>query len=635
MDYSNFTDAKAKKKTEQPPASPNASGANLRWWELEGNEQASSITSTLLVMDRMQLNRVAQLITNARLYGGTPMTGAGGFSYSRFVAASSVMRDRLTYNLIQSAGDTAIAKLSKNKPKPLSLTSGGDFKIQRKAKKLNQFIDGIFYEQKAYEKRGLALRDSFVNGDGMIYVHSRHKRVAFDRVLISEIWVDEMEGFYGEPRSMHRVSNVDRHKLISEFPEAKDLIEKAMKAPMEDARTPNISDAIRVRESWHLPSGPEAKDGRFVISIAEGVLEDAEWKHEFFPFARWSWSPRMYGYWSQGGAEQLSPTQIELNELLRVIQRAHKLSGSFVIFLENGSKVVKAHLDNEIGRIVNYSGTKPQYETPPICPPELYAQVETLIRRGYELVGISELNAQGVKPAGLNSGRALREMDDIGSDRFTTIAQNDERAMVELGRLAIVTAREISEEEGGYEVKVPGSRFLRTIDWKEIDLDDDAYVMQCFPVSSLPSDPAGRLETIQEYAQAGFISPDVAQKLLEFPDLQQYESLQNAMEDRLQEIFDAIVDDGEFNPPEPYYNLQRAKELCIQYIVRGESQHLDGDRLEMLHTFNDQLDALAAAAQAAALQAQQAQAAASAPPQAKPLPPPQSDLLPNGAGAQA
>ena len=632
LDHTAFRDAK---RDPPPPVDPSAISNDLRWWKAEGNEIASGVTNVLNVLDRAQLNRVSAVVTNSRLYGGTPQTTAAGFSYSRFFAASATNRDRLSYNLVQSCIDTCVAKLSKNKPKPYFLTSGGSYKTQRKAKKLNQFVEGIFYEQHAYEKRALALRDSAITGDGLIYVHERHGRVVFDRVMPSELWVDEIEAFYGEPRQMHLVRDVDRQKMASEFEEHREQIEAANAAPQDHSRSPNISDSIRVRESWHLPSGPKAKDGKHVITIEGAVVFEEEWKYEFFPFVRWGWCPRPFGYWSQGAAEQLSPTQFELNELLRSQQIAFKRSGLLMWLIENGSKVDKAHITNEIGTMVTYSGNKPECVTPPVAPPELYAQIQALIQRGMNLVGVSEMNVQGVKPAGLNSGKALREMDDIGSDRFTTITSMDEQAMIMLGRLAVCTARDIAESGDGYGVKVPGKRFLQTIDWSDVSLDDDDYTMQCFPVSSLPNDPSGRLDTVQEYVQAGFMSQDVGMKLLEFPDLQQYESLQNAMEDRLQQILDGIVDDGDYVPPEPWYDVKRAKELVTQYILVGEAQKLEQDRLDMLHDFSDAIEAMAASAQAAAQAQMQQQAAAAQATQAVPTPPPQSDLIPNGPRAVA
>jgi hypothetical protein len=612
--------------------------ADLRWWEKSGPDCADSITHTIITIDREQSSRIAQLVKSARYYGGQPMLGLHGLNYGRYANVAPAAQERLSYNVVQTATDAVIAKLSKNKPKPWFLTQGGDYKIQRKAKKLNQFVEGIFYENDAYEIGPLAARDGAIDGDGMIHVFQKDGRVAFERCNASEFFVDEVEGFYGKPRQLHRVIYVDRGVLKAAFKGKAGPLDDANSAPIEDGKQPNVADVVRVRESWRLPSGPKKDDGKHVISIAGDILLREPWQHDFFPFARFGWCPRKNGYWSQGLAEQLASTQLELNKVLHLIQRACQLNGGFVVFLPAGSKTSKAHFNNEVGTIITYVGPeKPSYETPPVVHESLFTHGETLIRRGFEIAGISELSVSSQKPAGLNSGKALRAYEDIETDRFTTIAHAYEQFYLELAKLAISTAKDIAEENGGhYEVRVPGKRKVDFIDWNDIDLEADDYVMQCFPVSSLPNDPAGRLQTIQEYIQAGMIPPDVGMKLLEFPDLQQFETLQNAMEDRLQEIFDGIIDDGEYNPPEPNYNLRRARELCLQYMVLGEQQELEPERMEMLRTFMVQLDMLDAEAQAAMqTQAMTMQAAqGGGQPQAAPVPPQQNDLIPNAPGPQ-
>src|SRR3989304_2980143 len=117
--------------------------------------------------------------------------------------------------------------MSKNRPKPYFLTSGGDYQTQRKAKKLNQFIDGIFYENNAYDMGIEAFRDGEVFGDGIVHVFEKNDRIAFERVLPSELYVDEVEGFYGQPRKLHRVKQVDRAMLVAYYPDHKAKIEEA------------------------------------------------------------------------------------------------------------------------------------------------------------------------------------------------------------------------------------------------------------------------------------------------------------------------------------------------------------------------------------------------------------------------
>lgn len=615
------------------PGKADVSKADLQWWTKKGPEQADSITHAIIVIDREQASRTAQLVKSARYYGGQPMLGLHGLNYGRFATQAPAAQERLSYNLVQSATDAVIAKLSKNRPKPFFLTQGGDSKIQRKAKKLNMFTEGIFYENHAYEIGRMAARDGAIDGDGMIHVFKKHDRVRFERCNASEFFVDEIEGYYGCPRQMHRVIYVDRGVLKADTKGKAEAIKDATSTPIEDGKQPNVADVVRVRESWHLRSGPDSKDGRHVISIAGQSLLSEDWTRDFFPFARFPWCPRKNGFWSQGLAEQLASTQLELNKVLHLIQRACQLNGGFVVFLPAGSKTSKAHFNNEVGTIITYVGPeKPSYETPPVVHESLFAHAQTLIDRGFALAGLSELTASSQKPAGLNSGKALRAFEDIETDRFTTIEKGNEESYLELAKLAISCAKEIADETGSYEVKVPGKRKVDFLDWSDIDLEEDDYVMKCHPVSALLDDPSGRFEQVQEWVQAGWYTIPQGKRLMDFPDTDAVNSLENAMEDRLQEIFDAIVDDGEYAPPEPYYDLKRARELCLEHIVRGESDNLEPERLEMLYVFNTQLDLLEQEAQAAMMQQAQAMApqqpGGGTPPD-DPQQTPQSDLIPN------
>lgn len=619
-----------------PPANRKSGDFERQWWKLRPDEAAKAIQSTVRFLSENQTARQMQIVVSTRLYGNAPTLGAPGLSYTRAPVIQSALKDRVTYNVVQSCIDTATAKIGKNRPKPWFLTDGGDHEDQRKAKGLNKFVEGIFYENDAYDMGPIAFRDGCIWGDGLVKVYPAHGRVRWDRVLPHELFVDELEAFYGTPRSMHQCKEVDRSVLAALFPNKAALIREAQSATTEmRSLFPNVSDLVTVRESWHLPSGPDAKDGAHLISIDEHALTPMdEWEQDSFPFARFRWSPRPYGYWSQGGAEQIQGIQLEINQLLSVVQRSTKISGSFYWLIENGSKVAKSLITNELGTVLPYTGTKPEVIVPAIVPPEIYQQVTELIQRAHEQFGISQLSAASQKPAGLDSGKALREYNDIESDRFWTVGREYERFFLDLAKLSIACAKEIADEHGGhYPVSVSTGRATIDVDWAKVGLEEDDYVMQCFPISSLPNDPEGRMQTVQELVQAGMIPPSLAPQLMDFPDLKQYETLANAMEDRLHEIFDAIVDEGEYSPPEPFYNPQRARELCLQYILRGESQDLDPDRMELLQTFMSQLDVLEQQAMAAT----QPPPGAATPvtPQAQPLPPPQSDLVPNAPGIGA
>ncbi len=630
LDYSKFTDGDS---TGQPTVGT----VDKRWWKLNQAEMPAAISGIVNFLQQHQGVRMTQNLVSARLYGNLSLIGLNGITYSKVASVAPASKDRISYNVVQSCIDTVTAKIAKNKPKPLFLTSGGDYRVQRRAKKLDKFIDGVFYENHAYDLGTEIFRDAAVWGTGIIHVYQEAGRVRYERVIPQELYVDEVEGFYAKPRQIHRVKNIDRQVLLDLFPNHRKAILNASQAiPDSLGGYQNISDVITVRESWHLRSGEDASDGAHVITIASETLLFEEYKKDEFPFAIFHWNKRLYGFWGQGLAEQLQNIQLEINKLLWVIQRSMHLAGSFKVLLENGSKIVKDHLNNDIGAIINYTGTQPTYVTPPIVPPEIYQHLVTLKTQAFEQSGISQLSAAAQKPAGLDSGKALREFNDIETDRFMTVGQAYQKLFLDLSTLTISQARDIYAEKDEYSVRVPGKKFIETIDWADISLEDDEYVMKQYPVSSLPNDPAGRLQTIQEYAQAGFISPRTARRLLDFPDLEQIEDLANSSEDYIHECLEKIVeaDIEEKNwkamayiPPEPYDDLALARELGLEYYAQGKVNNLEEEKLDLIRQWIDAVNIL----QTKAAPPQPAQPA----PQASPVAPPTSDLIQNTPQANA
>lgn len=616
MDYRNFDSGAKSGPIEH----------DRKWWTLDRNEMAPAINGVTQFLHNHQSRRGTQNLISARLYGNLSIMGLNGLSYSKIASVQSSLKERISYNVVQSVIDTLSSKIvGKNKPKPLFLTSGGDYKLQRKAKKLDKFCEGVMYDNDFYALLAKVFKDACIFDSGIIHVFNHYNRVRYERVIPMEIYVDEVEAFYGNPRQLHWIKNVDRAVLIDMFPEKRSkILATASATPDNLGGYENVSDVVTVRGSWHLPSGPDANDGMHVITTISDVLQVTDWNKPFFPFAILRYNERPFGFWGQGLAEQLQNIQLEINKLLWVIQRSMHLSGSFKILLENSSKIIKEHLNNDIGAILTYTGTPPQYITPPIVAPEVYAHLQTLKNFAYEQAGISQLSAASQKPQGLDSGKALREYNDIETDRFMLTGKAVEKFVLDVTKLSVATAREIYEDAGEYSVKVPGKKFIETIDWKDVDLDDDEYVMKLYPVSSLPNSPEGRLQTIQEYTQAGFMSPRTARRLLDFPDLEQIEDLANAQEDYVHEMLEKIVDEGVYTAPEPYDDLNLCAELALEYYSQGKCNGLEEDKLNLIRQFIDQVNELKNMAQQAMVQQAQAMQ-----PQAVPQAPPQSDLLPN------
>lgn len=629
MDYKNFS----------PNGPQDSTIIRKRWWELNETDLPGAIAGIVNHLHNAQSQRLTQLIMGTRLYGNISIMGLNGLSYSRMIQKQASVRDRLTYNVIQSSIDTVTSRISKNKPKPLFLTSGGDYRLQRKAKNLGKFVDGIFYENSVYQKAPMTFRNACIWGTGVTHVYNYHGRVRHEDVLPHELYVDEVEAYRGNPTQIHRIKCVDRMRLVDMFPSKKRSIMEVNPSTYDEVgEYQNISDVVTVRESFHLPSGPDAGDGLHVITINQDVLFKEEWKRDHFPYAFFHWNKRPIGFWGQSVVDQIQNIQLEINKLMWVLQRSYHLAGSFKVLLESGSKIVKEHLTNDVGAVINYTGTRPEYVVPPIVPVEYYTHLEGLIQKAFNEVGVSQLSANSQKPAGLNSGKALREYNDIESDRFTTVERDYEQYFIDLAKLDIETAKEIAEEEGHYKVHSFDRNKTIEVDWKDIDLQDDEYVMKIYPVSSLPDDPAGRLQTIQEYMQAGLMSPRTGRRLLDFPDLEQVEDLANAEEEWINECLEKILDCKEkdkdifvYTAPEPEDDLQACLEIGQEYYARGKKSGVEEWKLELMRKWiND--TKLLQGIQTTGMQQVAAQQAAQQAAQANPMPQPQSDLIQNAPG---
>lgn len=624
VDRSQSNTVSVKTKASERNITPR--GAN--WWRAKSKaELQSAVLDTAAYLKEQQAYRWRQASIHARMYGNLPLASYAGSNLQKMNTPNNLPIDRPTMNVVQSCVDTLVSRIGQSKPKPTFLTDAADYKQRSLAKQLNNFISGEFYQTKAYELAETILRDATVIGTGCIkVVESDDNKVKLERTLVTELLVDPNDAFYGSPRNMYQFKLVDRAVIAEMFPEERSKVQQAEQAFAENnaENQRSMSDQIMLVEAWHLPSSKKASDGRHVIACTSGILLDEEYKKDDFPFVFLHYSPRLVGFWAQGLAEQLTGTQIEINKLLVTISKSISLVGVPRVFVEDGSKVVKSHLNNEIGAIVTYRGTKPEYEVAPSVHPELYQQLQRLVDYAYQQSGISALAATSQKPAGLNSGEAIRNYDDLQSDRFATLNKRYDDMFVKLAYKVIDLAKDICERDGKYQTVYPNKDGTKQIDLPAAKLLDDPFVIQCFESSSLPRDPAGRLQKVTEMMQAGIIDMKEGRRLLNYPDIEQSDKLASAAQERIYKILDEIVDEGKFTPPDPYIDIQAALQSVGQYYNLYLAAGLEERKAEMLRDWQTQVIMLQTA-----MQPPQPDPAMGGVPQATPEAPPTSPLLPN------
>jgi hypothetical protein len=623
-----------------------------KWWALPEEQIPGALMSTIRHIQQNQTTFEQERMICARLYGGGVPGTSHGTSYDRLQALHPSLTGRLTYNLMAIVIDSLVSKITKENLSTQFVTAGGNYRQQRRAKKLSQFSDGITYETEMDAKGPDVFRDGALMADGIIHTYADWvtKRVRSERVMPSELFVDEVDGFYGTPTQMHRVKMYDREQLLeTEWAKGDKKIAQAIKDNHDTGPDgiggsyQHLSDMIAVGESWHLPSGVDedgepTDDGKHLIYISNAVLtpeDERTWKKRRFPFSFYRWKSAPFGWHGISLARDLIGSQVEMNHLLIMFQRAFRMQAAFRIWVETGT-VPDQHFQDKIGTILHgpKGSQPPQFLTPPAMNAQYFQHFNDIKSRAFEIARLSQLSAVGQKPAGLDSGEAQRVYHDIESEGFSYTAKGYEAFRLDVARMQVDVVRDIFESEKNYKLRapvnsstIPGQRFLRSIDWASVHLEEEEYVLRGYSTSSLPTTPSGRLATIQDLMRAGLVDAETGRKLLNFPDLAQVQSLLGAAEDWIVSRLDRIIEDGKPEKPDPYMNVKMARQLALQEYSLGAANDMEEPKLDMIRHWLHECDSLEAKAQAA-LAAQTPDPALQGMPMGVGAPPQVSPMLP-------
>ena len=138
-----------------------------QWWKAKGDaDLCGQLLTTAAYLKENQAYRYRQAAIYARLYGNMSLYNFVGSSINKLDTNQGLPMDRPTFNVVQSAADTLVSRISQSRPQPVFLTDNGDYKQRNLAKRLNNFILGEFYSTKAYDKSATMLRDALVEGTG-------------------------------------------------------------------------------------------------------------------------------------------------------------------------------------------------------------------------------------------------------------------------------------------------------------------------------------------------------------------------------------------------------------------------------------------------------------------------------------
>lgn len=570
--------------------------SDKQWWTAEPDRLWSGIMAAISTLESAQQTRRMLNIKFARLYSNLE---AIGFPYANVgkSGTDSGSNNKVTLNIIQSVIDAVSAKVAKDQPKVSFVTTGSnDYFLKLRANNLTKYIAGLFKQAEVYQNSELVFRDACVTGTGFLAVVVNDGKIMTEWCASDEVRVDELDGMKQKPRSLHRIKLIPRDMLIYQYPEFNDEIMSAQAALQGKVAVQSTTEMVRVIESWHLPTTKKSKDGVHCITIENCTLFHEEYKKDYFPVIPFRWYSRPLGFFGRSITEEIMTIQIEINKILRTIQQSQELAAVPIVFVPNEAEIAEdVLLTNTIARMVPYSGGQPPtWVTPVAQNPEVYQHLNSFIQWAFQVVGLSQTSASGMKPAGVDSAVAIREVSDIETGRFALVANRWEQFFVDIARVMVDMSKDLYTENPDLAVTVSEKKMLRELKWKDVNLEDNPFDIQTFPTSQLPDTPAGRIQTISEYIQNQWISKERGLELLNLdPDLEGEVNVQTSSLRLTEKWLSEMVEDGEYHSPDPHMNLQLAQATAQGVYTQLLCDNCPEDRLELVRQFiNDCIDLL-------------------------------------------
>jgi hypothetical protein len=546
------------------------------WFDEPKYEAHGACYNTARSLYNDQVRKYEDMRRFAALYKDEDIVG---FNIGEYRRAFDDFDPPISYNVIRSCIDSLTSKVTLNRPAPRFLTSGGTEDLQEKAKQKEKFVNAVIQTEKVNDKTIKAFRDACIYGLGVLKVFPMDSKVCVEVVHPSRMLVDNQACLDSPPKTLWQKSYIDRSQLLEMFPNKKDDVIESKTNSFNSTST-LAREMIEVWEVWRLKS--KKQKGRHMIFTENTTLFDEDYDGKF-PFCFIKYADDIMGWYGIGLSEQLTGIQLEINELLTKIQaNMHILSVPYIL-KERGSEIHDEQLmSNEMARLVEYTGTPPQVVTPPAVNAQVFQHLETLYQRAFEIAGISQLSATSKKPEGLNSGIAIRTFHDIETQRFSPVARRWENLYVDVSERIVDCARALVESEGNYDVKFVNKNALEKIDFLDVSLDEDAYVLQVYPASSLSQSPAGRLQDVIELLQGGMIDPVEGRQLLNYPDLEKSARLATAGRDDLEATFEHMLGKGKYIEPLKYQDLATGIKLGVSYYLRAKMDEVPQERLDLI-----------------------------------------------------
>lgn len=438
-------------------------------------------------------------------------------------------------NVIQSCIDAITSQVAAKHTRPFFNTINGTYKQMQIAKQAQQFFDFIFDEQDVNKIITEAFRDACIFGRGFVYYDNYTHKV--EKALPWQVIYRPAEETYGK---------------ITRVLYQKDWFPTTLLP--EDLKYKGKEDYVTLSDYYDTVNNVRA------TLINGQIVKTEPYLAGDIPFIKLSYVSPIYGRDTSSVVDLIYGIQMKLDDLYNLISEASRLNPAHTVIVPQGSDVKVSQLSNKVGQMLTYKPipdiTNPvSIMTPNFIGDQYMQTVEQLKNDAYELVGISKLTAQSKKPTGLDSGKALKTMNDIESERFEVQMKQVIRAYTDLTRLII-------KSENPEEFILPADNKRFPIKWEQIQEQYTNMSIQFSNLDYLSNDPSERSKQINDLVASGIISRSHAARYFDSVDLEASYSFANNSLNAVEAVIDQAIVNNDFTIPE-YIPL----DLLCQEIV--------------------------------------------------------------------
>ena len=441
-------------------------------------------------------------------------------------------------NVIKSCVDTLVSMISTNHIVPLFTTSGGTPSSKKIISQGQKFIERLFESINIEKIMTSVKRDACIFGTGYVFVDPFNYKV--QRVAPWTVGVVNNEVAYGSPKAVLVKFNNFPVSLLEKKPpkyQGREFCQRCIMVDLNEHKAYEIIDGITVRTE--------------------------KWEWDIIPLAWSQYTPSVFGIRTTSLVRDLDDIQNEIDILNQKISAASQLSPANTTYVIEGSNIKTSDINNRTGNVMGVklppgmSQLPVQNVSPAPCDPSWNNLLDYYVKMAFEITGISQLNAQGKKQAGVNSAIMIQTMEDIQNDRFEIQLRSFIRLYEDLTNILITVMPD-------KEYILPPTMEQSSYTWGELKKERKLFRIKYTMVPKISRDASTASQQIMQMSQVGLIDVSKLADYIDNPDLVDAFNDARAIQSGIDKVIENAIEDGNFAIPDYVDPEGLAKEIAIQ-----------------------------------------------------------------------